>query len=402
MLRARSRWARSQECHQLCRIVAALRRQEVPEAVARLICIEAASFLMPRGDFIAAMAKKVSIFDVDTLELLRSIDLGPVDDVGGMKVSPDAERIFVSTGAKGGGKGKGRGKGHGFKISSHGLYTADQVDSPPFSEFVALLAISPSGRRLVAGFYAGQLFLVEADSLTSLLEARLTSRITCIEYLPSGRQVVAIAEHCAHLVDADSLVPSRTVDFASRFMRCVACRNDRGEDCVTCLLEKNKVVYLQSTFLGTLDEVDLVHVLPAPSLCLASTSKRLAVGGDHGYVCLLDYPSLQVSSQTKLPLRHPRDRVVDLVFMASSCTLAAAVGRTGVFVLDATNLTILCHSGNVGSGYDLLDVGSSYDYDLLEVARPWEPFVPPPPQGEDVIMRVVHAEPPAVRDEFVE
>mmetsp|Transcript_113098 Transcript_113098/g.365522 ORF Transcript_113098/g.365522 Transcript_113098/m.365522 type:complete len:103 (+) Transcript_113098:82-390(+) len=58
MLRARSRWARSQECHQLCRIVSALRRQEVPEAVARLICIEAASFLMPRGDFIAAMAKK--------------------------------------------------------------------------------------------------------------------------------------------------------------------------------------------------------------------------------------------------------------------------------------------------------------------------------------------------------
>jgi len=369
----------------LCRIVSALRRQEVPEAVARLICIEAASFLMPRGDFIAAMAKKVSIFDVDTLEMLRSIDLGPVDDVGGMKVSPDGERIFVSTGAKGGGKGKGRGKGHGFKISSHGLYTADQVDSPPFSEFVALLAISPSGRRLVAGFHDGQLFLVEASSLNSLLEVRLTSRIVCIEYLPSGRQVVALARACVHLVDADSMVPLRTSDFASRFLSCVVSRNDLGEDCLTCLLDKHKLACLNCTSLRTMREVDLAHVLPEPPACLACTSRRLALGGVDGHVCLLDYPSLKVSSQTDLPVIHG---VYDLAFVTSTCALAAAVDRVGVFVLDATNLTILRYTGNL--------VGICK---CLEVARPWEPFVPPPPQGEEVIMMIAHAEPPVVRDE---
>ena len=70
--------------------------------------------------------------------------------------------------------------------------------------------------------------------------------------------------------------------------------------------------------------------------------------------------------------------------------LAAAEKLTGVFVLDATNLIIFCHCGNLIRALD-----------LLEVARPWEPFVPPPPQGEEVIMMVVHAEPPAGRDESV-
>jgi hypothetical protein len=325
----------------------------------------------------------VHIIDAYTLEPLRFINLGDIDDVCEMKISADGQRMFVSTAIEDGGK-----------ISSHGLYTADQVDSPPFSEIIDHLAISPHGRHLVAGCYSGQLFLVEASSLNNILEVLLTSRLEfmeCIEYLPSGRQVVAIAKDCAHLVDADSMVPLRTVDFAYPFMSCVACRNDRGEDCWTCLLEWNKVGCLRFASLVAMDEVDLVHVIPFDILCLAYTWKHLALSGTQGYICLLDYPSLfnnpllQISSQIKLPLGDPGHIIHDLVFVMRSCTLAVAVQFMGVFVLDATHLTILCHSGNLWA--------------CLEVARPWEPCVPPPPHGEQIISMVVHAEPPAVFDE---
>jgi WD40 repeat protein len=346
-----------------------------------LLCSEVVSCLTPRDNIIAALTDfdlSIHIIDADTLEPLRDIDLGEIDHMHDMKMSPDGECIFVSTETDGVGK-----------ISYYGLYSADQVDSPPFSECIRFMTIAPHGRHLVAGFCSGQLFLVEASSLNSLLEVRLTSRspleILCIEYLPSGRQVVAMAKECVHLVDADSMVPVRTLDMTSTFISYVASRNDRGEDCLTCLFEENKIVYLRFTSLVALDEVDFVHVIPFEILCLAWTSKHLAFsgvafGGAQGYVCLLDYPSLldnpslQMSALTELPLEDPRDSTFELVFVTRSCTLVVAVELMGVFVLEATHLTILYHSGNLWS--------------CLDVARPWKPFVPPPPQGANVIMMV--------------
>lgn len=113
-------WLCSQECHGLCRLLAAQNARAAPSALIEIVAREVSLFLKPNSILFVVLDGfyVIKYVDVDTLTVIQEQHLqinGAVDATAALAATRGGQNVVVSTRSKGRGKGK---RMEGFEVIS--------------------------------------------------------------------------------------------------------------------------------------------------------------------------------------------------------------------------------------------------------------------------------------------
>lgn len=204
-------WLCSQECHGLCRLLAALAAQnarDAPSALIHILAMEVPLFLKPTCTPLVVLESGTLIkyVDADTLTVIQEQDLeinGAVDHTIALDAAPGAQNVVVSTSSNGMGEGSRR---QGFELIAFNGDPLRELWSREWGTCVDSLAWSPDNDSLVVGIRGilhgsgAVLHLLDAETYDVIESLNLTGSynwmIHYMKYTADGWHLVVICGGC--------------------------------------------------------------------------------------------------------------------------------------------------------------------------------------------------------------